>query len=62
MLEKASSIYTTKYGKSISEEMLEHDVIIKMPPKKKYWIKAKITNIRKAEPKVIIPDSHHSET
>src|SRR4030043_853239 len=47
---------TYKHKKLIPEEMLEHDIFVKMPPKKKYSIKAKITRIRKAEPRIVIPD------
>ena len=43
-----------KYDGSIKEEILAHDVIIRMPSKKKYYIKAKIVCVRKAEPKIIL--------
>jgi hypothetical protein len=47
---------TYKERVTIAEEMIEHDIFVKMPPKKKYTIKAKITRIRKAEPCIVIPD------
>ena len=47
---------TYKDRAPIAEEMIEHDIFVKMPPKKKYTIKAKITRIRKAEPRIVIPD------
>lgn len=47
---------TYKYKESIPEEMIEHDIFVKMPPKKKYIIKAKITSVRKAEPRIVIPE------
>lgn len=47
---------TYKFREIIPEEMLEHDIFVKMPPKKKYTIKVKITRIRKAEPRIVIPD------
>lgn len=33
------------------EEMLEHDIVVKMLPKNRFTIKARITRISKAEPK-----------
>ncbi len=59
-MEKAPSMRTTKYGESISEEMLEHDIFIKMPPKKKYTIKAKTIRIRKAEPRIVLDENIHT--
>ncbi|MBI5195245.1 MAG: hypothetical protein HZA10_02865 [Nitrospirae bacterium] len=47
---------TYKYKEIIPEEMLEHDIFVKMPPKKKYTIKAKIVCVRKAEPQIVIPE------
>lgn len=36
------------------EEMLEHDIVVRMSPKNSFTIKARITRISKAEPKIII--------
>jgi|YelNatPaOPRAMG01_1025707.scaffolds.fasta_scaffold14324_4 hypothetical protein len=33
-------------------EMLEHDFIVKMPPKRRYSIELSIKNIRRGEPKI----------
>ena len=38
------------------EEMLEHDIIVKMLPKNRFTVKGRITRIRKAEPRVIVED------
>lgn len=46
---------------TIPEEMLEHDIFVKMPPKKKYTIKAKVIRIRKAEPHIVIPEHLYTE-
>lgn len=43
-----------------TEGMIEYDIIIKMPPRKKYSIKAKITRIRKAEPRIVIPEKPYT--
>jgi len=47
---------TYKYKETIPEEMIEHDIFVKMPPKKRYIVKAKIVRIRKAEPRIVIPE------
>ncbi len=41
----------------ISEEMIEHDIVVKMPPKKRFFIKAKIKHVRKAKPQIILPEN-----
>ena len=46
---------------SMPEEMIEHDITIRMSHKRKYFIKAKITKIRKAEPQVVIPENTYNE-
>jgi len=47
----------------ISEEMLEHDIVVKMSPKRRFLIKAKIKKIRKAEPQhIIIPENTYIDT
>lgn len=39
--------------KSLFEEILEYDIIVKMPPKEKYTIELEIKSIKKAEPKIV---------
>lgn len=39
-----------------NEEIVEHDVVICMPPKKRYTVEINIQAIRKGEPKVIEPE------
>jgi len=46
---------------SMPEEMIEHDITFRMSPKRKYFIKAKITKIRKAEPQAVIPENTYLE-
>lgn len=38
------------------EEMLEHDVIVTMPPKNRFNIKGRIIRISKAKPRVVVDD------
>lgn len=45
---------TFKTEETIPVEMLEHDVYVRMSPIRKYSIKAKITKIAKAEPRIVI--------
>lgn len=47
---------TYKNKEIFTDEMIEHDIYVKMPPIKKYSIKAKITRIRKAEPRIVLPE------
>lgn len=36
------------------EEMLEHDIVVKMQPRNSFMIQARITRIRKAEPQIFV--------
>ncbi len=46
---------------TISEEMIEHDIVVKMPPKRRRAVKFRIMHIRKAKPKIIIPENLYSD-
>lgn len=37
-------------------EMIEYDFVAKIPPKKKYQIQVVVNNIKKGEPKTIMPN------
>lgn len=39
----------------IPEEMLEFNVVVRMPPKKTYTLKVKVKSIKKAEPRIVEP-------
>ena len=39
-----------KDEEGILMEMIEHDFVVRMPPKKKYTIELEVKNIRKGEP------------
>jgi hypothetical protein len=39
------------------DDMAEHDIVVHMPPKRKYLVEVDVTDIRKAKPKVVVPDS-----
>jgi hypothetical protein len=47
---------TYKYIEAISEEMIEHDIFVKMPPKRRRTVTFKIKSIRKAKPRIVIPE------
>lgn len=47
---------TFKQKQEVSDAMIEHDIFIKMQPRKRYSVKAKITCIRKAKPRIVIPE------
>lgn len=40
----------------ITLEMVEHDFIVRMPPKRRYTIELEVTNIRKGKPRFIEPE------
>jgi len=40
----------------IAIEMLEHDFIVKMPPKKRYKIQVHMRSVKKGEPRLVEPD------
>lgn len=44
-----------------SEEILEHDIVVKMPPKRKFTVKAQIRCVKKAEPKIVTPEHPYFE-
>lgn len=44
---------TYKHKEFIPEEMIEHDIFVKMPPKRKRTVKFKIRRIRRAKPNLL---------
>lgn len=44
------------YEEILPEEILEYDVVVRMPPRKKYTIELEVKSIRKAEPRVVEPE------
>lgn len=40
----------------INKDMLEYDIVVKMPPKNKYSIELEVKNIKKATPKIVEPE------
>lgn len=45
------------YEKPVPEEMLEYDIIVRIPPKKRYTIELEIKSIKRAKPKIVKPES-----
>ena len=45
------------YEEPVPEEMLEHDIIVRMPALKRYTIELEIKSIKKAEPKILKSES-----
>ena len=44
------------YEEILPEEMLEYDIVVRMPPRRRYTIELEIKGIRKAEPKIVEPE------
>jgi hypothetical protein len=49
LIEKPSEI-------AISEDMLEFDIVIRMPPKKEWSVQLKVESIEKAKPHIVEPE------
>ena len=45
-----------RFKEVIPGEMLEHDEIVRNPPRKRYASNIRVKGIRKAEPRIIEPD------
>ncbi len=45
----------------IVTEMINHDFVIKMPPKKKYKIDVTVRSIKKGEPRLVDPEEFEEE-
>jgi hypothetical protein len=39
------------------EDSIEYDVVVRMPPKKRYFVEIDISKITKAKPKVVLPEA-----
>lgn len=51
-----TSLAEAIYEVIIPEEILEHDVIVRMSPKRKYTLEVEVKNIKKAALKVVEPE------
>jgi hypothetical protein len=39
------------------EESIEYDVVVRMPPKKRYFVEIDVREISKAKPKAVLPEA-----
>ncbi len=44
-------------NKTNLEDLIEYDVVVRMPPKKKYSLEIDVSGIIKAKPKVVLPEA-----
>lgn len=42
---------------AFKEEALEYGVVVRIPPKRRYSVELEVKSIKKAEPKVVEPES-----
>jgi len=42
---------------STKKVLIEEDIVVKMPPKRKYKVKLKIRKISKAKPRIVSPNN-----
>ena len=55
-LKNETSSMEERFKETIPEEMLEHDEIVRSPPRKRYALNIRIKEIRKAAPRIVEPD------
>ncbi len=51
-----TSLIEEFYEEILPEETLEYDIIVRMPPRKRYTIELEVKNIKKAEPRIVEPE------
>ena len=39
------------------EDSIEYDVVVRMPPKKRYFVEIDVREITKAKPKIVLPET-----
>jgi hypothetical protein len=44
-------------NKTNLEDSIEYDVVVQMPPKKRYFVEIDVREISKAKPKVVLPEA-----
>jgi hypothetical protein len=52
----STSLIKEYYEEILSEETLEYDIIVRMPPRKRYAIGIEVKSIKKAEPRIVEPE------
>lgn len=53
---KNETFVSETFEDTFYEEIVEHDVVVCMPPKKRYTVEINIKTIRKGEPKIVEPE------
>ena len=58
LIEEAVGKAIPKYisEEDIVMEMVEHDFIVRMPPKKRYIVELEVKDVRKGEPRIVEPE------
>lgn len=51
-----TSLIKEPYKETPSEEILEYDIFVRMTPIKKYTIRIKVKNVKKATPRIVEPE------
>ena len=52
----ATSLIEEFYEETLLEEMLEYNVVVRIPPIKRYTIELEIKSVKRAEPKIVEPE------
>lgn len=51
-----TSLIEKFYEEILPEETIEYDIIVRMPPRKKYTIEIEVKSIKKAKPRIVEPE------
>lgn len=51
-----TSLIEEFYEGILPEEILEYDIVVRIPPRKRYTIELEVKGIKKAEPKIVEPE------
>jgi len=44
-------------NKTNLEDSIEYDVLVRMPPKKRYFVEIDVREVTKAKPKIVLPET-----
>ncbi|OFV68087.1 MAG: hypothetical protein SCAL_000727 [Candidatus Syntrophoarchaeum caldarius] len=55
-IKNETSLIEERFEKRIPEDMLEFDIIVRMPPMKEWVARLKVRNVEKAMPHIVEPE------
>lgn len=55
-IKSETSLIRETTEEAVPEEMLEYDVVVRIPPRKRYTIELRIKTVRRGEPRIVEPE------